>query len=61
MFIDGTVIYDTGSAGATSFWQYGEFDTRFPGIDNPWAAGENIAPFDQEVSRNRYNLLLYNL
>jgi hypothetical protein len=28
-------------------WQFGELDKD--GVENPWAAGTKMAPFDQEV------------
>ena len=45
--MDDTVLY-TGPQAA-SWWEEGEFDTSFPGVDNPWAAGSSMAPFDHEV------------
>lgn len=45
--VDDTVLY-TGPQAA-SWWEEGEFDTSFPGVDNPWAAGSSMAPFDHEV------------
>lgn len=48
-YIDDNEIanYDPGNQG---FYQYGEFDTESPGIDNPWKYSTNkMTPFDQEV------------
>ncbi|XP_037916848.1 beta-1,3-glucan-binding protein-like [Hermetia illucens] len=40
---------ETGSVDVGSgFWDRGEFDTNYPGLANPWKAGEKSAPFDQE-------------
>ncbi|XP_059608689.1 beta-1,3-glucan-binding protein-like [Phlebotomus argentipes] len=30
------------------FWQYGNFDAKAPGTENPWRLGSIMAPFDQE-------------
>jgi beta-glucanase (GH16 family) len=30
------------------FWEMGEFDKDFPGIDNAWQHGDKMAPFDRE-------------
>ena len=51
--VDGNQLY-TGPQAA-SWWEEGQFDTSFPGIDNPWAAGTNMAPFDQEVTHTKCN------
>lgn len=34
----------------TSFWDLGGFNNYF---ENPWSSGSKMAPFDQEVSRQR--------
>ncbi|RUS89753.1 hypothetical protein EGW08_002456 [Elysia chlorotica] len=35
--------------GAGGFWEFGDFEKDGKGKwDNPWAAGEHMAPFDQE-------------
>ena len=51
LFVDGVQLW-TGPPAGQSFWQFGDFDTAAPGIDNPWAAASNLAPFDQEVSEH---------
>ena len=39
---------DPGSGG---FWDFGQFEKNGQSKwENPWAAGERMAPFDQEVS-----------
>ena len=30
------------------FWEFGEFEKDMPGIENPWATGSGMAPFDKE-------------
>lgn len=30
------------------FWKRGKFDKQFPGVDNTWETGTNMAPFDEE-------------
>ena len=34
---------------AGGFWEMGGYENDFPGIDNPWANGDFMAPFDTEV------------
>lgn len=38
----GTISVDKG------FWDRGLFDTKAPGVDNPWRLATKMAPFDQE-------------
>ena len=49
MFLNDELIL-TVDPGPNGFWSFGEFDTKLPGVQNPWQHGENkMAPFDKEV------------
>lgn len=48
MYIDDTEVFSAPGSG--SFWELGGFEQSFPGINNPWAQGSRMAPFDQDVS-----------
>ena len=51
-YVDDELILtvDPAAEGHTNFWEYGNFASDAPGIDNPWAYTTNkLAPFDQEV------------
>jgi len=45
MSIDGNEVLNV--TPRTNMWEYGGLDKD--GVQNPWAAGNKMAPFDQEV------------
>ncbi|XP_038048503.1 beta-1,3-glucan-binding protein-like [Patiria miniata] len=47
-YVDDELLLDA-DPGADGFWEFGEFETVHPGIDNPWVGSSaKVAPFDQE-------------
>jgi len=42
------VIYFNVSTPSNGYWNYGNFDTRYPNSFNPWISGNIDAPFDKE-------------
>lgn len=44
--IDGSEVLNV--APTNSMWEFGGLDKD--GVENPWAAGGKMAPFDQEVN-----------
>ena len=46
-YLDNVVIMTVDPV--TSFWDFGEFDSKLPGINNPWSQGDKLAPFDRPV------------
>ncbi len=38
------------------FWELGNFETEFPGIDNPWIGEDKMAPFNKEVTFQSFKL-----
>ena len=34
------------------FWELGNFENDFPGIDNPWIREDKMAPFNKQVDSN---------
>lgn len=49
---------ETGTVNIGSgFWDRGGFAAKYPGLANPWKAGDKSAPFDQEVCGNRVCVL----
>ena len=50
MLFDDEVVLDV-RPGDGGFWEYGEYDKRFPAENNPWRYSNNkMAPFDTPVS-----------
>ena len=61
--MDDEVVLDV-RPGDGGFWEYGEYDKRFPEENNPWRYSNNkMAPFDTPVSyyvkKNTSQVLLY--
>jgi len=48
--IDGDEVLNV--TPQTNMWEYGGLDKD--GVENPWAAGGKMAPFDQEVRLGYY-------
>ncbi|XP_011669703.1 beta-1,3-glucan-binding protein [Strongylocentrotus purpuratus] len=47
-YVDGELLL-TADPGADGFWDYGEFASKAPGVQNPWENSPNkLAPFDRE-------------
>lgn len=42
-----TVDFGEGS-DEDGFWEKGDFEERFPGVENPWKGAKPIAPYDQK-------------
>ncbi|CAM9435429.1 unnamed protein product [Ectocarpus sp. 12 AP-2014] len=42
-----TVDFGEGS-DEDGFWEKGDFEQRFPGVENPWKGANPIAPYDQK-------------
>ena len=39
-------LYEELDKPANGFWEFGEFEDDFPGSENPWQHGTDMAPFD---------------
>ena len=49
-YIDGNHVM-TVDPGDEGFWNFGDFENRAPGSDNPWKeSSRKMTPFDEEVS-----------
>ena len=50
--IDDVVTFSIGpeQLGNGGFWGFANLTEKLPGVENPWAGGSDMAPFDREVN-----------